>query len=338
MAGLSLQGLADKLEGLVSRQALHKYEQDQMLPNSQTLIALSRALSVPVDFFFTEPEVRVDLKHIDYRKKQRLSKTQQDAIEQQCSEALNRYLTLEEAVQDCKAVEAFVFEKAIRTAEDVEAAAQQLRKDWDLGDNPIPNVTAMLEDKGYKVIALETIGDFDGLKAFGGAARIIGINKNIDNVCRKRFTLLHELAHHVLHFPDDLSEKDCERLCHVFAGALLFPAEQAWEAMHQKRFHFYLPELLLLKEYWGISISAIFSRAKNLGIINEHVYTKLNIGYKARRYHLNEPGNFRGNEQPMRFRQLLYRGLAEEILTINQAATLSQKTVGELRNELEQLA
>jgi Zn-dependent peptidase ImmA (M78 family)/transcriptional regulator with XRE-family HTH domain len=338
MAGLSLQALADKLDGAVGRQALHKYEQNAALPNSKVLIALSKALNVPVDFFFAEPKVSVVLEHVDYRKKSSMSKTQQVAVELQCTEALNRYLTLELAMQDQKAVEDFVFGKPVCTPEDADEAAQQLRRDWDLGDDPIPNVVAMLEDKGYKVLELETDADFDGLKAHAGVARVIGMNKNIEDACRKRFTALHELAHHILLFPPDMPEREQERLCHCFAGAVLYPKEQALEAMHRERFHFYLPELVLLKEYWGISIAAIFARAKNLGIISEHVHTKLMIGYNTRKYRDGEPGNFRGDEKALRFRQLLYRGLAEEILSINQAATLSQKTVGELRNELDQLA
>ncbi len=64
-------------------------------------------------------------------------------------------------------------------------------------------------------------------------------------------------------------------------GAVLLPGEQAREAMNEQRFHFYLPELTLLKEYWGISIAAMFARAKNLGIINDYVYAKLNQGYQG---------------------------------------------------------
>lgn len=338
MAGLSLQGLSDKMGGVVGRQALHKYEQHEGLPNSRVLIALAQALNVPVDFFFAEPEIQVVLEHVDYRKKSGMTKTQQAAIEEQCVEALNRYLSLESIMQEEKEVSEFVFNKTVSDTDDVEAAAQQLRKDWELGDAPIPNVVAMLEDKGYKVIELNTDANFDGLKAHAGRARVIGLNKNIEDVCRKRFTALHELAHHVLLFPSDMPEREKERLCHCFAGAVLFPKVQAKESMHNERFHFYLPELVMIKEYWGISIAALFARAKNLGIISEHVHTKLMIGYNARKYREGEPGNFRGEEQPLRFRQLLYRGLAEKIISFNEAASLTQKTVGELRNELDQLA
>jgi len=175
------------------------------------------------------------------------------------------------------------------------------------------------------------------MKAFAGTVRVIVVNRTHD-ICRIRFTALHELAHHVLAFPDEMSENERERLCHAFSGALLLPAAQAKEAMNEHRFHFYLPELILLKEYWGISIAAMFARAKNLGIIKDYVYAKLNQGYRARHYHLNDPGKFQGEEKAHRFNQLLYKGLAEQMITLNQAALLRNITVRALRNDLDQLA
>ena len=44
MAGLSLQGLADKLDNLVTKQSLNKYEQGVMKPDSEVLIALANSL------------------------------------------------------------------------------------------------------------------------------------------------------------------------------------------------------------------------------------------------------------------------------------------------------
>ena len=69
MAGLSLQDLANKMENAVTRQALNKYEKGEMMPGSAVLIRLANALSVTVDFFFSEPQVNVELKGIEFRKK-----------------------------------------------------------------------------------------------------------------------------------------------------------------------------------------------------------------------------------------------------------------------------
>ena len=57
MAGMSLQDLENKLEKVVSRQALHKYEQGKMKPDSRLLIALSNVLKVPVDYFYSVPTI-----------------------------------------------------------------------------------------------------------------------------------------------------------------------------------------------------------------------------------------------------------------------------------------
>lgn len=338
MAGLSLQGLADHLEGTtITRQALHKYEQDLSLPNSQTLIALSRTLKVPVDFFFTEPEVKVVLSGVEFRKRKALSVAAETAIKEQSIEILGRYLTLEKLIREEKQLQPFVYPALVSTVQDAEQAAAQLRRDWGLGNDPIPNVVAMLEENGYKVIEVHADKDFDGMKAFAASVRVIVVNRAHD-ICRIRFTALHELAHHVLAFPEAMDEKERERLCHAFSGAVLLPAEQAREAMNEHRFHFYLPELVLLKENWGISIAAMFARAKNIGIITDFVYGKLHQGYRARHYHLDEPGRVSGQEKAYRFNQLLYKALAEEIITFNQAALLRNVTVGELRNNLDQLA
>ena len=54
---MSLQKLADALGNVVTRQALNKYEQGKMKPDSSLLIRLSEILGVPVDYFYSEPTV-----------------------------------------------------------------------------------------------------------------------------------------------------------------------------------------------------------------------------------------------------------------------------------------
>src|SRR5262249_50658704 len=45
-AGLSLRGLAKEMGDLVTAQAIGKYERNEMIPSSEVLIALGKALSV----------------------------------------------------------------------------------------------------------------------------------------------------------------------------------------------------------------------------------------------------------------------------------------------------
>jgi Zn-dependent peptidase ImmA (M78 family) len=145
------------------------------------------------------------------------------------------------------------------------------------------------------------------------------------------------LAHHSLKFSNNLSDREQENLCHTFASAVLYPEDMAKKEMHQDRFHFYQNELVYIKERWGISFPAIFNRAKQLGIINDYVFKRFNIGYKHRKLHLNEPGRFLSREKPVRLERLIYIGLSKEAISINEAAFFSGKTVGEFRAQLMNL-
>lgn len=338
MAGLSLQDLADKMENAVTRQALNKYEKGEMMPGSTVLIRLSKALNVTVDFFFSEPDQKVELQGIEFRKKiSRLSKTAEVAVIEKARAFLERYLELEHLLQLSIPVSEFQYETPVRNAADAEAAAEALRRQWNLGYDPIPSVIEMLEDQGFKVLEVDADDAFDGLKALVQGHRIIVLNKK-HNAVRKRFTALHELAHHSLPFAAQLEEKDVERLCHTFASAVLYPAAMARTEMAQERFHFFLQELELIKERWGISIAALFPRALHLGIINANTYRRLNTNYRIKGYHRDEPGDFGGKERPRRFTQLLYRAIGQEVISINHAAHLAEMNLGEFRDKLEQLA
>jgi Zn-dependent peptidase ImmA (M78 family)/DNA-binding XRE family transcriptional regulator len=339
MAGLSLQDLADKLENVVTKQSLNKYELGKMKPDSELLIALSDALGVPVDYFYSTTGIEVELTGISYRKySSKISKAEQASVEEKAKEHFQRYLELEDLFQFPEKPEYFTHDKLIQTAEDAEEAAKALRAEWKLGYDPIPDIVEMLEDKGYKVVEIDAPAGFDGMKAEVDGKKAIVLkkswNKNED-VVRKRFTALHELAHHALKFSPELKEKEEENLCHVFACAVLYPEDMARKELHKDRFHFYEQELVLIKERWGISFPAVFNRAKKLGIINEYVYRRFNMVYRERKLHLNEPGRFMSKEKPVRFERLIYLGLSKDVISVNEAAFFAGVTVGEFRKQLQ---
>jgi transcriptional regulator with XRE-family HTH domain len=339
MAGLSLQSLADKLGNIVTKQSLNKYEQGKMKPDSNLIIQLAKILNVSVDYFFATPEVEIRLSNVDFRKySSKLRKSEEEAVIEKSKDALERYIELEQLVNLQEPSEYFEYKRTISSGDVAENAAKDLRKQWNLGYDPIPDVVKMLEDKGYILIEIDASKDFDGMKAEAGDKKIIVLRKEYNgDVVRKRFTALHELAHHALKFPNVISSKDKEKLCHIFASAVLYPAEMAKKELHQDRFHFYQKEMELVKEHWGISFPAIFNRALRLGIINDYVYRHLNIEYRSRKMHLNEPATFLSKEMPVRFERLIYFALGKELISINDAAFYSAKSVWEFREQLHQL-
>jgi len=160
-----------------------------------------------------------------------------------------------------------------------------------------------------------------------------------DDIVRKRFTALHELAHHALRFEKGVEHKLHEKICHAFACALLYPEDMARKDLHKDRFHFYQNELVFIKERWGISFPAIFSRALQLGIINEYVYKQLNMGYRQRKLHESgkEPGRFLSKEKPVRFERLIYLALGKELISINEAAYFSGTSLWRFREQMRPL-
>lgn len=122
----------------------------------------------------------------------------------------------------------------------------------------------------------------------------------------------------------------------AFAGAVLLPASQARAILTKHRTNFYSPDLQLIKSEWGISIAAIFARARHLGLISDYVYSRFNQQYRALGYYKDEPGTYPGTEQASRFDLMWYRALAEDRITFADAGRLYNLTIGEVREKLGQ--
>mgnify|MGYP001792477924 FL=1 len=120
------------------------------------------------------------------------------------------------------------------------------------------------------------------------------------------------------------------------ASAFLLHEEMARKERDRERFHIYEKELVILKEKWGISFSALFARALDLGIISSFTYKKFNIKYRERQYHIpdKEPGRFKSGEKPTRMEKLIFQGLAKEVLTLNEAAYFAGVSGWEMRKQM----
>lgn len=330
MAGMSLQKLADKLEGTaVSRQALHKYEKGVALPGSPVLIALSKALNVKTDYFFKS--IQVNLEQVEFRKKSRLGLRAESQIKERIKDKISRYIEIEEIIGKTHKFENPFSDPLIDSTETAENYATELRKSWSLGLNPIPNILEMLEDKNIKVIEMDAPPAFDGLSAWSGKIPVIVLNRNLDEV-RKRFTAIHELGHLIFTFPE--AGKATEKLCHYFAAAFLIPAARMKEELGEKRTRITATELVSIKEYWGISIQAIMRRANDLGIITGSHYKRFCIWISKNKLR-NEDGlgKYQGQEKALRFEQLVAHAHAEELITISKAAELLDVSMDEIRHQ-----
>jgi Zn-dependent peptidase ImmA (M78 family) len=339
-AGLSLRDLAAKIDNRVSAQQIGKYERDEDVPGSGVLIALSHVLGVSLDYLAGDQEMV--LEGVEFRKKQITRKKEQAQIQAQALHLIECYLMVEEVLS----LPSAEWDKPreapypVREIGDADSAAQYLREHWNLGIDPIPNLVELLEERGIKVLVVDSEENIDGLAATvrrsrGEPVPIIVIRRGVHGE-RQRFNLAHELGHMLMDVQGD--EKFRERAAHRFAGAFLMPAEAMWSNVGRHRSSVGWSELFALKQLFGASVQAITYRCKDLGIFPPPLCQRLfrefsRLGFRSAPNY--EPEHL-SEEKPGRFDRLCYRALAEGAISEPKTAELLNITVRELNRRMDE--
>lgn len=333
-AGLSLRDLAEKIDNLVSAQAIGKYERDEMMPGSKALIALANALDVSEGYLLSSGEV--ELEDVEFRHD--ANERAEAMVHAHVLSAVERYLEIEELLGegDTSWDQPKGYPYPVRSIEDVEAAAAWLRSEWVLGSDPIPNLSDFLEEKGIKIITLAFCDKTSGM--MGWVRRkdrpnvpIILINNGHDGE-RQRFTLAHELGHLMLDICKTLNE---EKVCNRFAGSFLMPLATIHAVIGRKRHDIAFGELFQIKKLFGASIQAIVYRCKDLGVVNDALFRRIFDKLREHGWKKKEPYNF-SPEQPGRFIRLCYKALAENVISESKAAELLNLSVAELNRRMDE--
>ena len=328
--GLSLRALSSRMEGIVSAQAIGKYERGEMMPNSTVAIALAKALDVSMSYLLSPSNI--SLESVEFRKLASTKASERAAVEGQVLDHVDRYLQVEELLGITSNIreEPGGAPYSIDTVEDADGAAVAVRKAWNLGGGPIPDMTELLEERGIKVFKLSLPRMVDGLTCYVHRADgedvpvvVCSTDKSIE---RQRFTIAHELGHMVMDIPSGVPE---EKACHRFAGAFLAPQEELMREVGRRRLNFGFGEVIEIKQMFGISAAALVVRMRDLGIITEATMVGIfrGIGSSWRKY---EPCPLERTENPGRFRRLCLRALAEEAISEAKAAELLSLRVSEI--------
>ena len=338
-AGWSLRDVQSHIDNLASAQAISKYERDEMMPGSKILIALAKALGVSESYLLGDQDLV--LSEVEFRKNKITSKKEEASIQASVLSAVERYLDIEEVtgVASLQWNKPFGAPFHVRTFDDAEMAASQLRERWNLGNDPIPNLSEFLEEQGIKVIPQKFSDNVSGMmclakRSAGAEVPVIVVNQ-ADTGERQRFTLAHELGHLVLKVDPALNE---EKAAHRFAGAFLMPKQGLSSEVGRHRQTISLAELFELKAIYRLSVQMITYRCKELGIISNATFRALfnqfeEAGWRKPPY--PEPMKI-DRENPQRFRRLVFRALSEGGISEAKAAELLGVRVRELDKLLDQ--
>lgn len=314
---LSMEKLAKQV-GL-STMSISKYENDKMNPDSTMLLKLANALDVKVEFFFRELEL--ELTPIKKRSHSRLSKTDEQMVAANVLEYVERYFEAFSYLPEIKEV-AFP-KKSFTSLDDIERVALELRREWDIGLDPIDSLVRTLEDKGIIIYFVDSVEKLDALTFEANGTHVIAVRKDVPGD-RQRFNIAHELGHIILDIPKEMDERDEEKAAHRFAGAFLVPEPVVrMELGPEKRNFISVEELYLLKHKYGLSIQAWIRRGRDLGLITHHVYQTLMGMFSARGWRKQEPGSpYPTEKAPKRFEQLVRKLYSEKAISFSRAQEL----------------
>lgn len=330
--------LASRLK--VSPSAISQIERGVTKPDLETLINLGIELDVPVSFFLDrELNTRIELDRCHFRSKRGVAqyRRRQSIADASLIVQLASVLT-EKGIQ-------FPEEKISSFADQVgeineetpvermEDLAVQLRKHWDMGMGPIPNLISLLETKGIFVFPLPD-GTYEEVDAFsvwhdGRPVTILGHQKAAS---RDRLDAGHELAHLALHSDADRDLRVIEDQAFRFGGAFIAPREAFLPECPSR---WSRPAFLELKKRWRMSMQALVRRAYDLGKLSESSYRRANIELRKR---LSENGEEEGEwepERPSMIQQAI--SLLEEEVTLDGLASSIGVHSADLRELLDKI-
>ena len=334
---MSMDQLAAKIGGLVTKQAISKYEAAKMMPNSTVLIALATALDVDADYFFRP--FTFDLKNfqVSFRKKSDTSAKDVSALKVRIQDEVERYLEVEKILGKENAQIVPLEGETLSTAEQMRELAIKVRQDWQLGLDAIGNVQDVLEAHGIKVICTEAPKGFDGVSGVVNDKHLVVVlNRTQEHVERRRFTALHELGHLLFNkrFASDITLREKENLCNAFASEMLLPSETL-QRIFRPGEKISTSELRQLQMVYGISIDAIMHKLNEIGIISDSKYKSYCIRKnqdEALKKYIED--TCYKEELSTKFVTMVYAAAAKDLISTSKAASLLHSTISDVRKHL----
>lgn len=282
----------------VTPAALSHYENGTHSPSPKVAAALALGLGVPVGFFAADrplgeaPRATPHFRSLRSTSQQERDKAFAHALlTWEVAGVLERTVRLPESVLPP--------DRAVEADEPIAAAvraARATREFFGLGAGPIPNVVRLLESRGVVCTRLPALSArvYAFSCSFPGRPVVV-LSSGRDHLAAGRFDAAHELGHLVMHHDEDPGSHAVERQAHAFAAELLAPADEIIDELPRRAdWSAYLD----LKRVWGMSIQALLFRARELGVMPEHVYRRAVTEISARRWRTSEPGDDDPAESP----------------------------------------
>lgn len=329
--GFTMKALGEMVG--VTGMAISNYESGKRIPDLNTSRALASVLKVRLADLIKADGDKLEFCHGNFRKNAALKIGDQDMIYYTIEEYLGRFFVALEAVGTVM-LPAHPELQSLPVFEDDGLNARNLC-DW-LGiapDSPIGNVVDLVENNGIIVCQLAIPSEhFSGLNGTVNDIPYIAVNVSMSPE-RQRFTILHELAHMAFVGLNDANSKEGEQRANSIAGHVLFSDKAVYRELGVKRHSISADMLVTAKEY-GISMICLAYRARECGVVSESAYRHFMMMASANGWRKNEPSRI-GQEKSSLFKQLVYRAIEEDGISVQRGAELLNTSYDQVASELK---
>ena len=304
----------------VTPMAVTYYESGERRPDMKTIKALAKALDVKTADFLSNRNQNLVFAHGEFRKGSKLTAGQQDYIREDVEEYMGRFYSAVDILGGEVMPDAPEVHK-IMLAGNPEEDAEKMRDYLGISaTGPVGNLIQLLENRGILVYACNIENDaFSGMNGRVNGRPYIIFNKHMSPE-RIRSTIAHEVAHFIFIWPDEMKEKEIEKMTTAMSGAFLFPETDAKRELGLRRTRISKDMELICREY-GISMYLLVKRAALCGIITGTIEKDFYIKAGKAGWKKNEPVRS-DPEVPFLFEQLVFRAVSENEITVQKGAEL----------------
>jgi len=328
LRGLTKKELAEKIKK--SSSAISQIERGLIHPDLETFVRISFALKVPPSFFTEKQDQsrHIELASCHFRSLRSTSQSMRRQSTRKGDLCIDFIELLESKGLLFPKEEVTDFNVTAETDEEIEKAAIALRRHWNMGLGPIPDIIKLVESKGILVLPLEEVcNKVDAYSTWRGKRPCMLLSQT-KSASRVRFDVSHELGHLVLHEDTAAGESKTERQANRFAGAFLAPRESFIEECPRR---WSLQAYKQMKFRWRMSIQAILYRAKELGCISQSTHQRAMMQLSSAGMRKNE-GKEWDMEKPVLVTQALE--LLSDRVTLTELADEMSLYSNQLRDML----
>ena len=323
MAGLTQEELARKID--VTKMTISHYESGKREADSSIVLKLAKALNIKSCNLILSVNPGLVITHGDFRK---APDCIQEKVKLACDTVdryLNRFFNIV-TILGGNVLPKFKALEKIRFVEP-KKCAEQLRAYFRLpASTTVPNLIDLLEEKGIVVCQLENVNrHIYGMNGTVNQRPYIMVNDQLSPT-QQRFTIIHELIHILFRFSKK-DEEQKESLIDKAAGMFFIASEDLKRKLGPHRTNI-LNDLLPLQQKYGVSINTILHRANEENIIDSKTYKK-HLAYIKKNKLSNNAQPELYPEKSILFRQLVLRGLSENLINNSKAAELLGYTIQE---------